>query len=113
MELFDFLAECIEDFVTNKITKYSHDHGALPLGFCFSMPMKQQGLNVGILVAWTKSFNASGVEGQDVVKMLNEAITRRNNLKVNVIAILNDTTGTLVKGHSGPEKLKNSRQKNS
>ena len=31
--------------------------------------------------------------------MLNEAITRRNNLKVNVIAILNDTTGTLVKGH--------------
>ena len=102
VELFDFLAQCIEDFVTNKI-KYdddrSHDENPLPLGFCFSMPMKQQGLNVGILVAWTKSFNASGVEGEDVVKMLNEAITRRNNLKVNVIAILNDTTGTLVKGH--------------
>ena len=30
--------------------------------------------------------------------MLNDAIKRQGNLKVNVIAILNDATGTLVKG---------------
>ena len=59
--------------------------------------MEQQGLNKGILVAWTKSFNASGVVGQDAVKMLNEAI-KKLNLNINVVAILNDTTGTLVKG---------------
>ena len=39
-----------------------------------------------------------GCVGQDAVKMLNDAIKRQGNLKVNVIAILNDATGTLVKG---------------
>ena len=31
--------------------------------------------------------------GQDAVKMLNEAIKRRGDLDVDVIAVLNDTTG--------------------
>ena len=96
--LFDFLAECISDFVNNKL-KYDSNSAALPLGFTFSFPMIQHGLNVGILVNWTKSFNASGVVGQDAVKMLNEAIKRRNDLEVDVVAILNDTTGTLIKGN--------------
>ena len=39
-----------------------------------------------------------GVIGQDVVKMLNESIAKVGDLDVNVVAILNDTTGTLVKG---------------
>ena len=55
-------------------------------------------LDVGILVNWTKSFNCDGVIGEDVVRMFNESIAKMNNLKVNVVAILNDTTGTLVKG---------------
>ena len=55
-------------------------------------------LDVGILVNWTKSFNCDGVIGQDVVKMFNESISKISGLKVNVVAILNDTTGTLVKG---------------
>ena len=95
-QLFDFLAQCIADFVSKKLSKESQET-SMPLGFTFSFPMEQQGLNVGILVAWTKSFNASGVVGQDAVKMLNEAI-KKLNLKINVVAILNDTTGTLVKG---------------
>ena len=97
-KLFDFLAQCIADFVNNKI-KLAADEKPLPLGFTFSFPMEQQGLDVGILVSWTKSFNASGVVGQDAVKMLNDAIKRRQDIKVNVVAILNDTTGTLVKGY--------------
>jgi len=95
-KLFDFLAQCISDFVRNKI-KLGQDE-QLPLGFTFSFPMEQRGLDVGVLVSWTKSFNASGVVGQDAVKMLNEAIQRVGNLKVNVVAILNDATGTLIKG---------------
>ena len=102
-KLFDFLAECIADFVNNKL-KYTGGN-ALPLGFTFSFPMKQHGLNVGILVSWTKSFNASGVVGQDAVKMLNESIKKRTDLKVNVVAILNDATGTLVKGQSVDTKI--------
>lgn len=30
-----------------------------------------------ILIRWTKGFNCSGVEGEDVVKLLKEAIHRR------------------------------------
>ena len=93
-KLFDFLASCIGDFVH----KQGLDGQPMPLGFTFSFPMKQQGMDVGILVAWTKSFNASNTVGQDAVKMLNEAIERHGNLNVKVIAILNDATGTLVKG---------------
>ena len=37
--------------------------------------------------------------GQDAVKLLNDAIERLGDLSVKVVAILNDTTGTLVKGH--------------
>lgn len=31
----------------------------------------------GILITWTKRFKASGVEGADVVKLLNKAIKKR------------------------------------
>lgn len=93
-KLFDFLAECIHSFMESRQLKGCN----LPLGFTFSFPMTQKGLDVGILVSWTKSFNCSGVVGQDAVKMLNDAIHRRGDMQVDVIAVLNDTTGTLVQG---------------
>lgn len=31
----------------------------------------------GVLITWTKRFKASGVEGADVVKLLNKAIKKR------------------------------------
>ncbi|XP_046462475.1 hexokinase-2-like [Daphnia pulex] len=94
VKLFDFLAECIHNFMDGRQLKGQN----LPLGFTFSFPMTQQGLDVGILVSWTKSFNCSGVVGEDAVKMLNDAIHRRGDTDVDVIAVLNDTTGTLVQG---------------
>ena len=50
----------------------------------------------GRLVKWTKGFNCSGVEGEDVVQLLSEAIERRGDVKIEVCAILNDTTGNEV-----------------
>lgn len=94
VKLFDFLAECIHNFMDGRQLKGQN----LPLGFTFSFPMTQRGLDVGILVSWTKSFNCSGVVGEDAVKMLNDAIHRRGDTDVDVIAVLNDTTGTLVQG---------------
>ncbi|GAB6030616.1 hypothetical protein CHUAL_007478 [Chamberlinius hualienensis] len=93
-QLFDFLAAKIHNFMERNDLLHLH----LPLGFTFSFPMVQKALDVGVLVTWTKSFNCSGVVGNDAVKMLNEAIARRKDLHVNVVAILNDTTGTLVQG---------------
>lgn len=93
-ELFDFFAQCILDFMS----KHGLKSESLPLGFTFSFPMTQQALNSGVLVSWTKSFNASGVEGTDVAKLLSDAIQRVGDIDVEVMALLNDTTGTLVMG---------------
>lgn len=49
----------------------------LPLGFTFSFPCSQEGLTCAKLITWTKGFNASGVENEDVVKLLREACQRR------------------------------------
>jgi len=93
--LFRFLAECIQDFQTVHNLPSSRQYN---LGFCFSLPMIQKGLDVGILVSWTKNYNCPGVEGKDVVEMLNKALTEVGVANVKVVAILNDTTGTLVAG---------------
>lgn len=92
--LFDFLAECIYKFLKT----YNMLNKNLPLGFCFSFPMIQNALDIGILVTWTKSFNCPDVVNKDAVQMLNEAIRKRGDIKVDVVAVVNDTTGTLVKG---------------
>ena len=43
VELFDFLAECIKDFLTSAMDSLPTlgDHNVLPLGFTFSFPMTQ------------------------------------------------------------------------
>lgn len=58
----------------------------LPLGFTFSFPCKQLGLNKAILTTWTKGFKCEGVEGRDIVELLHEAVERR---KVRVLISVN------------------------
>lgn len=96
-QLFDFLAACVKDFVTSQGINHP-EGGFLPLGFTFSFPMTQMALDQGILVSWTKSFNCEGVVGKDAAQMLSQALDKLEGIKVKVVAILNDTTGTLVKG---------------
>ena len=48
---------------------------------------------LGRLAQWTKGFKCSGVESEDVVQLLKEAIGRQPGLNIDVCAILNDTTG--------------------
>lgn len=44
---------------------------------------------------WTKGFSAGGVEGKEVVKLLQTAFQRKK-LDIHVTALVNDTVGTLV-----------------
>lgn len=60
--------------------------------------MIQHSLDIGVLVTWTKTFNCPDVVNKDAVRLLREALDRRGDTKVKVVAILNDTTGTLVQG---------------
>ena len=92
IELFSYLAQCLSDFVVEQ----GLENKPLPLGFTFSFPMKQHGLDSGCLVTWTKSFNCVNVVNEDVVRLLRDALKRCGHNHIEVLAILNDTTGTLV-----------------
>eukprot|EP00756_Hemistasia_phaeocysticola_P010050 Hpha_TRINITY_DN14982_c4_g9::TRINITY_DN14982_c4_g9_i1::g.143369::m.143369/K00844/HK; hexokinase len=93
-ELFDFIADCIHKFLDSTQTPVS------PLGFTFSFPVSQTALNAGRLITWTKGFSTAGCEGQDVVELLQAAL-KRNGLDIPVVALCNDTVGTLVAGYFG------------
>uniref|UniRef100_A0A8C0H087 hexokinase n=1 Tax=Chelonoidis abingdonii TaxID=106734 RepID=A0A8C0H087_CHEAB len=98
-QLFDHIVECIADFQT----KQGMMGQTLPLGFTFSFPCQQTSLDQGILLSWTKGFNASGCVGQDVVKLLREAVKRKNHFALDVVAIVNDTVGTMMScGYDDP-----------
>lgn len=90
--LFDYIADCLHKFVL----KRQLEKRRLPLGFTFSFPCQQESLTHARLVKWTKGFKCSGVEGRDVVELLREAIDRRPDLSIEVMAVVNDTTGTLM-----------------
>merc|ERR1719369_1092860 len=90
--LMDHIAECLANFVKSR----GIEKEILPLGFTFSFPCRQKGLAVGELITWTKGFKCSGVEGEDVVALLMKAIKKRGDIRVDVAAILNDTTGCLM-----------------
>jgi hexokinase len=100
MALFDHIAQCLSTFMH----EHKVEHIKIPLGFTFSFPCRQEGLTTGILVTWTKGFKCAGVEGHDVVKMLQDAIKRRGDVEIDVLAVLNDTTGTLMScAYKNPE----------
>ncbi|XP_030376247.1 hexokinase type 2-like [Scaptodrosophila lebanonensis] len=90
--LFDFIAECLDNFVKEKQLSDKE----LSLGFTFSFPMRQLSLAEANLVTWTKGFSCDEVVGKNVTKLLQESISRRGTLKVNIVAIINDTTGALI-----------------
>uniref|UniRef100_A0A673GD01 hexokinase n=1 Tax=Sinocyclocheilus rhinocerous TaxID=307959 RepID=A0A673GD01_9TELE len=91
-ELFDHIVYCISDFLDYMGMK----NARLPLGFTFSFPCRQTSLDAGILVNWTKGFKATDCEGEDVVGLLREAIKRREEFDLDVVAIVNDTVGTMM-----------------
>ena len=92
-QLFDFIAASIEEFLTENNIDRSKSYD---LAFTFSFPVEQTNIAAGKLIVWTKGFTAKGVEGEDVIILLNEALKRRNIKCIRVAALANDTVGTLV-----------------
>lgn len=94
-ELWEYIADCLLQFIethhgdTAKLGKY------LPLGFTFSYPATQNYIDEGILQRWTKGFDIAGVEGSNVVPMFEAALARRG-VPIKLTALINDTTGTLI-----------------
>ncbi|XP_072484858.1 hexokinase-1 isoform X2 [Notamacropus eugenii] len=92
VQLFDHVAECLGDFMEKKNIKDKN----LPVGFTFSFPCRQTKIDEAVLITWTKRFKASGVEGSDVVQLLNKAIKKRGDYEANIVAVVNDTVGTMM-----------------
>ncbi|NXL42537.1 HXK2 protein, partial [Podilymbus podiceps] len=98
--LFDHIIECIMDFQL----KQDLMEQVLPLGFTFSFPCQQLGLDKAVLLSWTKGFSASGCVGRDVVQLLREAAQRKQHLGLKVVAVVNDTVGTMMScGYEDPK----------
>ena len=90
-ELFGFIAEQIEKMIT--------PHDCYPsLGFTFSFPSRQTGINQAVLLKWTKEIETSGVVGQDVGELLARALEKTKLFPIKTAVIINDTVGTLLAG---------------
>ncbi|XP_017844685.1 hexokinase type 2 [Drosophila busckii] len=91
-ELFDYVARCLAKFCK----RHQVAKDILPLGFAFNFAYEQQALDRGVLSSWSKGFDCNDVVGQDVVQLLQAALNRREDLLVQVVAVLNAATGTLL-----------------
>jgi hexokinase len=119
-ELFSFLAKQIELFLkthhedhfeahirrrqTVSSPEGYRDEHIFRLGFTFSFPVHQIGINRGTLIRWTKGFNIPDAVGQDVCALLQKEIDLLR-LPVKVAALVNDTVGTLMaRSYTSPGK---------
>jgi hexokinase len=119
-ELFSFLAKQIEAFLrehhedhfeahirrrqTVSTPEGYRDEHIFRLGFTFSFPVHQIGINRGTLMRWTKGFDIADAVGQDVCKLLQDEIDILR-LPVRVAALVNDTVGTLMaRSYTSPGK---------
>lgn len=76
-ELWEYIADCLQQFVETHQSERNSFKGKMPLGFTFSYPATQNYVDEGILQRWTKGFDIDGVEGHNVVPMLEAALARR------------------------------------
>uniref|UniRef100_H2ZPF4 Phosphotransferase n=1 Tax=Ciona savignyi TaxID=51511 RepID=H2ZPF4_CIOSA len=93
-KLFDHLVNCLWDFLVERDMMCQ----LLPIGFTFSFPTRHLGIKKTILVNWSKGFTASGVVGEDIGQLLNDAINRKfKNFELKIMStVVNDTVGTMV-----------------
>ena len=119
-ELFSFLAKQIENFLRTHHNDHFEAHirrrntmssgegfqkeEIFQLGFTFSFPVNQIGINRGTLARWTKGFDIADAIGQDVCELLQREIDALH-LPVKVAALVNDTVGTLMaRSYTSPGK---------
>ncbi|CAG8435454.1 9148_t:CDS:2 [Ambispora gerdemannii] len=91
--LFDYIADCVDKFLQE--IGYEKKNGILDLGFTFSFPVQQTAIDKGTLLHWTKGFEAEGAVGEDIVKLMQGSLNRRQ-IPARVVALINDTVGTLL-----------------
>ncbi|OBT53116.1 hypothetical protein VE04_08447 [Pseudogymnoascus sp. 24MN13] len=119
-ELFSFLAKQIELFLKEHHEEHfeSHlrrrktvssptgyrDENIFKLGFTFSFPVHQIGINRGTLIRWTKGFDIADAVGKDVGRLLQDALDALHHAATSA-GLVNDTVGTLMsRSYTSPGK---------
>ncbi|CAI5755860.1 unnamed protein product [Candida verbasci] len=97
-KLFSYLAQKIESFLDEHHTEAKEKSTQpLKLGFTFSFPVNQTNLDEGTLIRWTKGFDIPDAVDRDIVDLLQANLTVLE-INVKVVALANDTVGTLLSG---------------
>lgn len=65
------------------------------IGFCYSFACRQDNLDHGEQIMWTKRFRGTGLLGTDVVQALRDEFARRG-IEVVIPALMNDSVASLV-----------------
>jgi hexokinase len=92
--LFAHLASKVQTFLDqHKLRENLSD--TLKMGFTFSFPVDQTSLNKGKLIRWTKGYDLHDVVGKDIVELFQSEIDSLK-LNVSIVALANDTVGTLL-----------------
>ncbi len=86
-KLFSFIARQVAVIADNDERK---------LGHSFSYASRQTAIGRAEFLGWSKEIKVAGVEGQDINKLLQEELIKQNILTVHPVAVLNDTTATLL-----------------
>jgi hexokinase len=82
-KLLNFIVKCIAKFIKDRNIRKQ-----LPIAFIFPFPMKHESLTCGKLIRWTKEFEGTGAEGKDVVQLLKEAASRRQEVSIQQLQLL-------------------------
>lgn len=91
-------AERVFDAIADAIGRVVHGQpaGTYPLGFVYSYPARLERIDRAVALALTKGWSLTGLEGQDVAGLLNDALRRRGLGRMIVSAVANDTVAALM-----------------
>jgi len=98
--IFDAIAKEIKVFMETR--GRLNDGRNYRMGFTFSFPFEQTAVNAAKILRWAKGFVADDVIGKDPVLLLKTALKENGVHNVEINAVLNDTTGTLLAGANHP-----------
>ena len=98
---YDYLSrnangDALFDFIAAQIAALVETDQPYALGHTFSFPLRQTGLNSGVLLHWTKEIETTGVVGEEITALLEAALIRQGLPLLKPAVILNDTVGTLL-----------------
>ncbi|KAI8985108.1 hexokinase-domain-containing protein [Pilobolus umbonatus] len=93
MNVVEFLAECVDSFLTF-VGKYDVQT-PLPLGFGLSFPLRHASLNKAYIIQWTKDFEITEYEDKNIGELLQSSL-HTHHIPVVVEAVVNNAVGCLL-----------------